>query len=232
MESTSKRGHIQLSKDTAELLVAAGKSDWIKPRESLVNAKGKGELETFWLRATVARKDDATSVASGSQVDEEPEYIKMGKGSEDKLERLISWNTESLLGLLRQILAHQHQSCVTPANGYTTPVGISDQGRTPLDEVKEIIQLPEFNHMSSFGLDPAKVEVGENVELELRDYVACIASMYRDNPFHNFEHASHVLMSVSDRGGMKSRCSGLTLSCDANGKGDQIVDPNRGPNSS
>jgi hypothetical protein len=31
---------------------------------------------------------------------------------------------------------------------------------------------------------------------QLHNYVATIASLYRDNPFHNFEHASHVTMSV------------------------------------
>jgi hypothetical protein len=31
---------------------------------------------------------------------------------------------------------------------------------------------------------------------QLEDYVSAVASMYRDNPFHNFEHASHVVMSV------------------------------------
>jgi hypothetical protein len=30
---------------------------------------------------------------------------------------------------------------------------------------------------------------------QLEDYVSAVASMYRDNPFHNFEHASHVVMS-------------------------------------
>jgi hypothetical protein len=30
---------------------------------------------------------------------------------------------------------------------------------------------------------------------QLRHYVNTIASLYQDNPFHNFEHASHVTMS-------------------------------------
>jgi hypothetical protein len=32
---------------------------------------------------------------------------------------------------------------------------------------------------------------------QLRDYVATVASMYRDTPFHSFDHASHVTMSVT-----------------------------------
>jgi len=33
--------------------------------------------------------------------------------------------------------------------------------------------------------------------LQLEHFVTTIASMYRDNSFHNFEHASHVTMSVT-----------------------------------
>jgi hypothetical protein len=42
----------------------------------------------------------------------------------------------------------------------------------------------------SIELDPAIVS-------QLHDYVKTIASMYRNNPFHSFDHACHVTMSVS-----------------------------------
>ena len=38
---------------------------------------------------------------------------------------------------------------------------------------------------------------GVNVEIDQGDFVAILASLYRDNSFHCFEHASHVTMSVS-----------------------------------
>ena len=38
--------------------------------------------------------------------------------------------------------------------------------------------------------------IGEEVVGQLRNHVVGIASMYRKNPFHSFEHASHVTMSV------------------------------------
>jgi hypothetical protein len=31
---------------------------------------------------------------------------------------------------------------------------------------------------------------------QLSSFVSSIAALYQDNPFHNFEHASHVTMSV------------------------------------
>lgn len=45
IESTGERGRIQISQDTADLLIAAGKSDWISKRENKINAKGKGEMQ-------------------------------------------------------------------------------------------------------------------------------------------------------------------------------------------
>lgn len=49
MESTGEADMIQLSLDTHDLLVQAGKEHWLAPREDRVVAKGKGEMQTFWL---------------------------------------------------------------------------------------------------------------------------------------------------------------------------------------
>ena len=48
MESTSKSGFIQASKESAELISQAGKGNWLKKREERVSAKGKGDLVS-WL---------------------------------------------------------------------------------------------------------------------------------------------------------------------------------------
>jgi len=49
MESTGKKGRIQVSQDTADLLVEAGKESWVNPRADKVIAKGKGEMQTYWI---------------------------------------------------------------------------------------------------------------------------------------------------------------------------------------
>ena len=49
MESTGARDKIQISKETAELLIEDGLESWVEPREDLVHAKGKGCLQTYWL---------------------------------------------------------------------------------------------------------------------------------------------------------------------------------------
>jgi hypothetical protein len=42
MESTGLPNRIQISQATANLLIDASKGHWVKPREELVIAKGKG----------------------------------------------------------------------------------------------------------------------------------------------------------------------------------------------
>jgi Adenylate and Guanylate cyclase catalytic domain len=42
VESNGIRDKIQVSQATADLLVAAGKSSWLKKRDDLIEAKGKG----------------------------------------------------------------------------------------------------------------------------------------------------------------------------------------------
>jgi class 3 adenylate cyclase len=50
MESTGITNRIQISRPTMKLLMASGKChDWIQPRETTVTAKGKGEMQTYWL---------------------------------------------------------------------------------------------------------------------------------------------------------------------------------------
>jgi hypothetical protein len=67
--------------------------------------------------------------------------------------------------------------------------------RTVLDEVSDVIILP--SEAAKYKQDPEKVVLPSQVMAQLRDYVVMIASMYRENPFHCFEHASHVTMSVT-----------------------------------
>jgi Adenylate and Guanylate cyclase catalytic domain len=64
MESTGERTKIQVSSETASLLMGAGKAHWVIPREEKIVAKGKGELQTYWLdvhsRRRVATPSEGT----------------------------------------------------------------------------------------------------------------------------------------------------------------------------
>lgn len=50
MKTTSKRSHIQISSQTACLLMKQGRASWVKARGEGVAANGKGKMQTLWLR--------------------------------------------------------------------------------------------------------------------------------------------------------------------------------------
>lgn len=56
MESNSIAGRIQCSESTAKLFMEAGKGEWLSEREGGVEAKGKGRLRTWWVKATFLRR--------------------------------------------------------------------------------------------------------------------------------------------------------------------------------
>ena len=124
--------------------------------------------------------------------------------SSDPTYRLIDWNVDVLLRLLKQVVfqrskrASSTQSLDGSSSG-PAPILALPPGTKALDEVAEIIDLPSFDPLrASVAVDEVDtdavqlVQLEEEIEIELRDYVTAIASMYRDNFFHNFEvRANH-----------------------------------------
>ena len=49
MESTGVKRYIQVSEATADCLRSAGKGSWLRLREELVEVKGKGQMQTYFL---------------------------------------------------------------------------------------------------------------------------------------------------------------------------------------
>jgi hypothetical protein len=110
MESTGKPGQIQVSSSTADLLIEAGKKHWVTSRDELVTAKGKGEMQTFWVELSSAIRRQIMSVSNMSEIsytngqpstektselidDVEPPVLdaKMAKSM-----RYVEWNVEIL----------------------------------------------------------------------------------------------------------------------------------------
>lgn len=248
MESTGQKGRIHISEQTANILIAHGRGSWVKPREDMVEAKGKGTLKTFWLEEESAKPrlwaQDGEAAAVGhlrssmqkrdveqSLKPELPAELDLGrcsdtlsessrkKGKADdfslpeqapiptsvvlsedrKTQRLVDWNCELLMQLLKQVVARRFAL----SERRSMPDALWEMARTmglghmPVEEVVEVIVLPDFDERAIRQVDPETVILSPEVSAQCRNYVALLASMYRKNPFHNFEHASHVTMSVS-----------------------------------
>lgn len=223
MESTGQRNRIQISETTAQLLIESGRENWIRKREDLVHAKGKGEIQTYWVLTCKKSRQrgleerpkfiqpsfldsgsDLGSVGSGNLSDWAIEDLD--DSAREQLdapsvmlgataERLIDWQVDLLLRLIKQIIAGRHRQVISPMG----MGAMSDMDDTlPVDSISESIELPEFDPKAARARAQAQssvVEVPDVVISELREFVTMIATRYRDNPFHCFAHAAHVSMS-------------------------------------
>jgi hypothetical protein len=208
MESTGVRNRIQLSQETADLLLAANKGDWITRRETKVEAKGKGELQTYFLRIleTAAQKSDRTSSTNGDSSDNSCPAIQAE--AQEKRNRGAEWTVDVLASILKDVvesrLKHgirsdpRHKIEAAERNCQTRNA-TAGTGQTVIDEVADCIVLPDYEacHEGRSRRDSFKGALDENVMKELRNFVQTISSLYNTNSFHNFDHANHVVMSVN-----------------------------------
>eukprot|EP00339_Tiarina_fusa_P009787 CAMPEP_0117081096 /NCGR_PEP_ID=MMETSP0472-20121206/57184_1 /TAXON_ID=693140 ORGANISM="Tiarina fusus, Strain LIS" /NCGR_SAMPLE_ID=MMETSP0472 /ASSEMBLY_ACC=CAM_ASM_000603 /LENGTH=451 /DNA_ID=CAMNT_0004808939 /DNA_START=187 /DNA_END=1538 /DNA_ORIENTATION=- len=210
MESTGLPNRIQASETTAQILIDAGKGSWVKPREELVHAKGKGNIQTYWVEPPlISNGGGAAAVSDTSGASFSEEFL------DDKTQRLIDWNTDVLSRLLKLMQSRRQASGGRNEKRKGDKKGMAQQqsssGPSPslpqyscfvLDEVKEVIEMPRRSDSALPLLhQPEDVDgiefLNPDVEKELRSYVVTMCMMYNSNSFHNFDHASHVGMSTA-----------------------------------
>eukprot|EP00934_Nitzschia_sp_Nitz4_P001938 Nitzschia sp. Nitz4//scaffold470_size5724//3980//5650//NITZ4_009209-RA/size5724-processed-gene-0.1-mRNA-1//-1//CDS//3329552688//1938//frame0 len=110
---------------------------------------------------------------------------------------LVEWGVSFLVSHLQMILAKRAtEDGVKPQN--PPPLyGSSEEGHVVLDEFKDRITFSYFDAASVQKLvSPESIELDDQVLSEIKDYVSVIASLYRPNPFHSFEHANHAMVAV------------------------------------
>lgn len=193
MESNGKRNRIQVSQKTADLIELAGKGHWLTPRLDKIDAKGNGQMQTFWCEpksgnnSTGSGSDD-TSSGSDKEPSDKP------KSHTFLLERLVDWNVDMFEGLLKKVVALRE---VAYDEKTTTPFDVSAVPTipgNPLDELSELILMPAAKATSIVAR--AETPLSTAASSQLREFIVAVAQMYRANPFHNFDHCSHVAMST------------------------------------
>jgi hypothetical protein len=186
-----------VSMATANLLIASGREHWVTRREDVVIAKGKGEMISYWLvpKSKKGTASSAHSTTDGSLIEGSLEKALPPAVTLVKNERLVNWITDLLLKYVRKIAETNEAQSVTrdPPDMlvYSPP-----DGKTCLDEVVEVIKLPKFGADACLNQRDLDIEISPVIVEQLRDVVTAIANTYHDNPFHNFDHACHVTMSV------------------------------------
>lgn len=200
MESTGLPMRIQVSPESAELVRKAGKEKWLEARDVRVFVKGKGHLQTYWLVKNAAEKAVSDASSGGAAVSTELIKQQPTDAYNSKIDRLVGWNVERMCELLREILSRRQAK--TEATKKKSPTydesSASGKGTIPLDEVQDVVALPEFDARAFQKQVPVNtIQLSPTIVNQLTDLTEMIGSSYHNNPFHNFEHASHVAMSVS-----------------------------------
>jgi hypothetical protein len=203
MESTGFPNRIQVSQETADLLEAAGKGGWVTQREDKIVAKGKGHLTTYWLDlrrsatrsvGSRSRSDTSSNADEALHLDFHVDRSHLLDHLPDNIVRLVEWNCEVLFNLLQKISV-QRKRLGTRAESREVVATMeqafkSKANSTVIDEVENIIMLPVIRCPEDSLESNDEGTIDEKVKQQLRKYLGHVAAMYRDNPFHNFEHAS------------------------------------------
>jgi Adenylate and Guanylate cyclase catalytic domain/3'5'-cyclic nucleotide phosphodiesterase len=217
IETSGEPNRIHLSPTTAELIKEAGKEKWLKERATMVSLKGKGEMQTYWLKTGRSNTQDRSRSRnedveadhdddSDSESDDDDSYSSYEDSLleddlihtmvSEKTARLIEWNAEVLQRLLKQIVARRSTIDAAGKSQYWKTVGKSD---SLLEEAWESICLPPYDPTTKALKDSEidAIQLDSDVVFQLKDFVTNLAIMHRDNPYHNFEHSSHACMHVT-----------------------------------
>jgi len=209
MEETGQGGRIHVSNQTANIIIEQGKGHWLQKRQDTVIAKGKGKMETYWLlsndgdgRSVIDQNQSTVDIGLTSIVNDLALNTQgdIFNGIDPRSSRLVNWIVKRLTTLLQKVIARRlSTSQKSSKHPQLRNMPGMQEGITLLEEVKEIITLPEFDKKSNKNTEKEanSIVIPPKAIEELHTYVTSIATMYRNNPFHNFEHASHVMMSVT-----------------------------------
>jgi len=181
MESTGTVNRIQVSQATANLLKQFKKGHWLQARKEMVEAKGKGPMATYWVEPKNYTESHTSSTASLTKASSQEESSSSPRISTQR-ERLISWNIDVLERLLKKIVARRialkrKATAVTWSKSHKTMI--------VLEEVKEVIKLPEYDSKYYHAEDPDSIILEPRLTFQLREFVTNIALTYHENPFHN-----------------------------------------------
>lgn len=208
MESTGRAGCVQVSETTAQILLKAGKSHWVVQRPQMINIKGKGPQQTYWLVASDGAPFDKTSL------EKNPTECSC-RAERDA--RLVKWTKRVLEGQLRKVLATRSLSMTVHFENESLikPVEIKAQ---------ELISFPPLQEGNRAAKRAKRTKVTKIVQDELEMFVVSstypklqsthgiiVAKLYDDHPFHNFAHASHVVMSMAKFANVFSQSDHLKL---------------------
>jgi hypothetical protein len=189
---------------------------WLAPGKKR-NSSAKGEMKTHSLQGSdndptetlevlyesISADEAALKAAKKKAKKEKKAHKKVPfhvpasavETPQEKKSRLIEHNTDILLKYLAAVITNRHSG--TGGSRAIKAVDHSQESKEippPFDSVADVIIFPNFDpYRRREKADFAELSVIRPI---LFNYVTEIAGMYKDVPFHNFEHASHVTLAA------------------------------------
>ena len=176
MESNSKKMRIQCADFTHRLLLDAPDfSFYMEEREENgvmgIDVKGKGITHTWWIKSVESSIDSTKNLSYGGDIESSPAFV-----------------TDNVI----QSMALAKQDWRRLGQPDSPLVAATSDTVAMVTRITAILEHRLIIAMKNRGQQP----LGDIAKRQLRAYVGEIASMYNDNNFHNFEHASHVTISM------------------------------------
>jgi class 3 adenylate cyclase len=195
-----------------EVVTVKGKGQmqtfWVNPNVDF-RRKGLGSDMPSHPKQGVFAQCDTVNAMSFAESNNQPSVwgetnldaaLAVRASTSSRRDRLVEWNTDILHQLLQKVVAKRN--AIIARRNRWRPHRISQTSKSrerttlqAVDEITEAIEMPIFDER--VAMSHTVVDIGPAVQSQLQNYVARIASLYQDNAFHNFEHASHVAMSAS-----------------------------------
>mmetsp|Transcript_21569 Transcript_21569/g.53327 ORF Transcript_21569/g.53327 Transcript_21569/m.53327 type:complete len:1140 (+) Transcript_21569:1556-4975(+) len=201
IESSGQKGKVHISEEMANILKASGKEHWISKREDVVNLKGLGEVPTYWLGLQNERHSATGSVTSHTSTDssepssdDELALIKNQINDWKNPSELTSWHSQFLAKLLvRVVQARQAKGSQIDANDE----GLQIAEKSAVFGHANPSETIQFETTTSGDLDSEAASKLDKATMDqLKDFVQQISDAYNPHPFHNVQHASHVVTSL------------------------------------
>jgi hypothetical protein len=202
MESSGVPCRVHMSQEVAQLLTVAGKGHWVKPRERLAKAKGKGSMQTYWGVEAFSGGPKSVNTDSHGNDDLEMEVKEVDLS---RPSGLLKWNTEILACLVRQIVArHRAMPTLQAQTEHEVVENRESIDHSVLDEVQEVVELPVFDS-SLAHVNPEQVVLSDEFRQEIHNFVSVINSLY-PGMYTNFSEAVQFLVECD-------HCSFFSFSC-------------------
>lgn len=171
---------IHCTKAFAEQLEREGRGSWAEKCKEPTMVRGKGVMETFFVKPGRAREEDSqASHTSISNLDDNLDDLTGALSGTGDIDRLVEWNAHVLYSLL------QNWVCNRAAGVEKDPEGVAKAERDILERPEGCIVIQEFSPVLQMPAFSPLEDVGEcllpaSVQACLHSYVSEIAKLYRN----------------------------------------------------